>query len=145
MKWTKPEPILLTVIASKCAEVLARLERDVKANGFAHEPWVCQKGIAKGTRAAVLSQGDGVRGICGFGMCVDPTSVPAIFDGRAVNEKLFRFTHFADPTHRVLVSDEETRAIIGKQTRQRSSGCRLDQFIYDKLLAAANAVPLDVA
>jgi hypothetical protein len=80
------------------------------------------------------------------GICLNHENVPAIFDGRAVNEKLFRFTHFADPTHRVLVSEEDTKAILGKQTRQRASGCKLDPRDYDKLMgAAANVMPLGAA
>jgi hypothetical protein len=138
-KWAKREHVLLTVVASKCPDVLARLERDVAANGYGDEPWICQRGVPIGTRAALLSQGDGVRGICAFGICINAENVPAVFDGRAVNEKLFRFDRFVDPTHRVLVSYTDTRAIIGKTVGQQSSGCRLALDDYERLLTVANS------
>ena len=84
----------------------------------------------------MLSQGDGVRGICAFGICINDNNVASVFDGRAVTEKMFRFHRFADPIHRVLVNDAETRAIIGKQAGQRASGCKLDPRDYDRLFAA---------
>jgi hypothetical protein len=136
-KWSKPDDILLTVVAAKCAELLAKLEHDVRAVGYADCLWTCKRDVPAGTRAAMLSQGAGVHGICAFGVCINANRVPTVFDGRASTEKMFHFSRFVDPNRSVLIDDAQTRAVLGEQIGQRSSGCKLPPGDYERLLRLA--------
>lgn len=101
---------------------------DVEAferQGYVDEPWGihAHRQAKASDRVWLLRQGDGPKGIFGKGTITGLAALGVAGNGKQQMMVPVRFSAFIDPEQRLLVNEEQTRAILSEtQIRARASG-----------------------